>query len=183
MITLVEVIILSLNLSAIQRRKEIIRLLLKENRALKGSYIANKFSVTRQIVVKDIAILRAEGHKIIATPEGYIISSNDNILYKRIFAVCHSSDDIKEEFSSIIKYGGIIEDVIVEHPVYGELKSMLMIKTLNDIENFIDNFNNNDVKPLSILTSGVHLHTVSAESEEILNQIEHELKLKNMIIT
>ena len=174
---------MSLNLSAIQRRKEIIRILIKENRALKGSYIANKFNVTRQIVVKDIAILRAEGNKIIATPEGYIISSNDMILYKRIFAVSHSSDDIKMEFSSIVKYGGIIEDVIVEHPVYGELKAMLMIKTLNDIENFIINFNNNDVKPLSALTSGVHLHTVSAESEEILNLIEKELKSKNMIIT
>lgn len=174
---------MSLNLSATQRRKEIIKLLIKENKALKGIYIANTFSVTRQIVVKDIAILRAEGNKIIATPEGYIISNNDNVLYKRIFAVCHSSDDIKMEFSSIIKYGGIIDDVIVEHPVYGELKAMLMIKTLNDIENFITNFNNNEVKPLSALTSGIHLHTVSAESEEILNLIESELKLKNIIIT
>lgn len=174
---------MSLNLSAIQRRKEIIKLLIKENKALKGSYIANEFNVTRQIVVKDIAILRAEGNAIIATPEGYIISSNDKILYKRIFAVCHSSNDIKDEFSSMIKYGGIIEDVIVEHPLYGELKAMLMIKTLNDIENFISNFNNNDVKPLSALTSGVHLHTVSAESEEILNLIEEELKSKKIIIT
>lgn len=174
---------MSLNLSAIQRRKEIIKLLIKENKALKGSYIANKFNVTRQIVVKDIAILRAEGNSIIATPEGYIISINDKIMYKRIFAVCHSADDIKDEFSSMIKYGGIIEDVIVEHPLYGELKAMLMIKTLNDIENFINKFNNNDVKPLSALTSGVHLHTVSAESEEILNLIEEELKLKKIIIT
>ncbi|MDZ5016776.1 HTH domain-containing protein, partial [Clostridium perfringens] len=57
---------------AIERREKIIKLIIEKNRAIKGTELADLFGVTRQIIVKDIAILRAAGKNIIATPDGYI---------------------------------------------------------------------------------------------------------------
>ena len=83
----------------------------------------------------------------------------------------------------IIKYGGIIEDVIVEHPLYGEMKGMLMIKNYNELDKFLNKYKEYDAKLLSVLTNGVHLHTISVDSEENLQLIMKELKEENFIIS
>ena len=41
-----------------------------------GSTLAKDFNVTRQVIVQDMAILRAEGKDIIATPQGYMMAKN-----------------------------------------------------------------------------------------------------------
>ncbi len=99
-------------------------------------------------------------------------------LVKKIIAVCHDSKDIKNELEIIIKFGGIVEDVLVEHPVYGEIKAMLMIKSMYDIYNFIQSIKENKAEPLLILTGGIHLHTISSDDEGIMNKIIEELKKK-----
>lgn len=167
--------------SSTERRSEIIKLMIKENRALKGTFLASRYGVTRQIIVKDIAILRAEGNNIIATPEGYILGKEDNRL-KSIIAVTHTEDRMEEELETIVKYGGIVEDVIVEHSLYGEIRGMLMIKNLNDLQKFMNRYKENKVKPLSLLTDGVHLHTISADSEENMKNIIRELETKGFVI-
>lgn len=168
-------------MSSTERRSEIIKLMIKENRALKGTFLASRYGVTRQIIVKDIAILRAEGNNIIATPEGYILGKEDNRL-KSIIAVTHTEDRMEEELETIVKYGGIVEDVIVEHSLYGEIRGMLMIKNLNDLQKFMNRYKENKVKPLSLLTDGVHLHTISADSEENMKDIIRELETKGFVI-
>ena len=168
-------------MNAIKRRNSILYDLEKSDKALKGSILAEKYSVTRQIIVKDIAILRAQGNSIIATPDGYVIGKEDNRI-RRIIAVTHSEDRLSEELNIIIKYGGIIEDVIVEHPIYGEIKGMLMIKNLYDLENFMDKCKQNKAKLLSLLTNGVHIHTITADSEENMQSILNELKEKGFTI-
>lgn len=168
-------------MNAIKRRNSILYDLEKSDKALKGSILAERYSVTRQIIVKDIAILRAQGNSIIATPDGYVIGKEDNRI-RRIIAVTHSEDRLSEELNIIIKYGGIIEDVIVEHPIYGEIKGMLMIKNLYDLENFMDKCKQNKAKLLSLLTNGVHIHTITADSEENMQSILNELKEKGFTI-
>lgn len=165
-----------------KRREDILIKLIESNTPIKGTEFANFYNVTRQIIVKDIAILRAKGNKIIATPDGYIISSDDNRI-KSIIAVCHDEDKMKEELEIIIKYGGIIEDVIVDHPLYGEIKGNLMIKNLNDSNNFIINYKNNKAKLLAILTNGIHIHTISTDDEKNMTLIKRELKEKGFIIS
>lgn len=164
------------------RREDILIRLIESVTPIKGTDFAKLYNVTRQIIVKDIAILRAKGNKIIATPDGYIITSEDNRV-RTILAVCHKSNRIEEELEIIIKYGGIIEDVIVEHPLYGEIKGILMIKNLNDLNNFIKRYENNKAKPLSVLTNGVHIHTISADNEENMELIKKELKESGFIIS
>ena len=168
-------------MNAIERRELILKELKESDRALKGIFLANKYSVTRQIIVKDIAILRAEGNLIIATPEGYIIGKEDNRI-RRIIAVTHKEDRLEEELKIIVKYGGIVEDVIVEHPIYGEIKGMLMIKNLYDLENFLNKYRKDQAKLLSLLTNGIHIHTITADNEESMKAILKELKIKGFVI-
>ncbi|WP_300381488.1 transcription repressor NadR [Clostridium sp.] len=166
---------------ALDRRDEIFRIILNSNKAIKGLELAQIFHVTRQVIVKDIAILRASGKDIIATPEGYIYNKQLNRI-KKIIAVNHNENDTVNELETVVKYGGIIEDVIIEHSIYGEIRASLMIKNLHDLNKFIDKFNSNGNKPLSNLTNGVHLHTISADSEEEINLIEEELKNRGFLL-
>lgn len=168
-------------MNSIERREDIIKLLISNNKALKGTVMADSYGVTRQIIVKDIAILRAKGNKIIATPDGYIIGKEDNRI-KQIIAVTHDESKLGQELNIVIKYGGIIEDVIVEHPLYGEIKGMLMIKNLNDLEKFLINYKKSDAKLLSLLTKGVHIHTISADTESNMKLILEELNKNGFII-
>jgi transcriptional regulator of NAD metabolism len=164
-----------------ERREYIIKALVSNSEPQKGSILATELGVTRQIIVKDIAILRAEGNNIIATPEGYIIPKNQRPKVRKIVAVCHRSEEIEEELEVVVKYGGSIVDVIVEHPLYGEIRGMLMIKTINDINNFMKKFHEVKAEPLLKLTGGVHIHTIEAESEEAMSNIMEELIKRNFI--
>lgn len=170
-------------MNSIERRNEILKMLFNASMPLKGVDLAKEFGVTRQVIVRDIAILRAQGKDIIATPEGYIISRSGEFKIKRIIAVSHDKNQLYDEMATIIKYGGTIEDVIVEHPLYGEIRSNLLIKTLAELEAFMKSFKEHKAEPLSALTGGLHLHTISAEREDILDKIIEELKIKNYIIT
>jgi len=169
-------------MSSIDRRNNIFKLLVESNEPLKGSVIAQKYSVTRQVIVKDIAILRAKGKSIIATPDGYIINKIEHKV-KVIIAVTHTEEEMFDEMNIVIKYGGIIEDVIVEHPLYGEITGMLMIKNYNELNKFIEKYKEQRAKLLSVLTNGVHLHTIAAESEDDINLIISELRKRNFIVS
>jgi transcriptional regulator of NAD metabolism len=169
-------------MNSIERRDNIINLLLESNEPIKGNVIAKKYSVTRQVIVKDIAILRAKGKSIIATPDGYIINKNENKV-KAIIAVIHNEEEMFDEMSIVIKYGGTIEDVIVEHPLYGEITAMLMIKNYNELNKFVQKYQEQRARLLSVLTNGVHLHTISAENEDDINLIISELKKCNFIVS
>jgi uncharacterized protein len=169
-------------MNSIERREDIFKLLLESERPLKGTYIAEKYSVTRQVIVRDIAILRAKGQNIIATPDGYIVNKNDNKV-KAIIAVNHREDQMVKEMEIVIKYGGIIEDVIVEHPLYGEIRGMLMIKNYNELNKFSSKYKNQEARLLSVLTNGVHIHTIAADNSNDINLIIKELKECNFIVS
>ena len=169
-------------MKADERRSNIIEMLMKEKRAIKGTTLAESFNVTRQIIVKDIAILRAKGNNIIATPDGYMINEDNSNRVKSVIAVNHNDEEVIKELEIVVKYGGIIEDVIVEHPLYGEIRGILMIKNLNDLNKFKNSLNQIDAKPLSMLTNGVHLHAISADSVENMELIKEELKESGFIL-
>lgn len=169
-------------MKADERRNSIMEMLISEKKAIKGTTLAESFNVTRQIIVKDIAILRAKGNNIIATPDGYMINDDNSNRVKSVIAVNHNDEDVIKELEIVVKYGGIIEDVIVEHSLYGEIKGILMIKNLNDLNKFKNSLKQINAKPLSILTNGVHLHTISADSVENMELIKEELKENGFIL-
>jgi len=169
-------------MTSAKRREKIKNLLIQSQEPVKGQILAEMFEVTRQIIVKDIAIIRAEGVDIISTPKGYMALKENINSIKKVIAVNHGREEVKNELETIVKYGAIVEDVIVEHPLYGEIRAMLMLKNMMDIENFYSNFKQYEAEPLSALTNGVHLHTIICENERVLSNIVEELNKKGFLI-
>lgn len=167
-----------------KRRKKLLERLKKAKEALIGSQLAEEFGVSRQVIVQDIALLRAQGEKIIATSQGYIYEKNMGISTVQASFACQHSDGaaLRDELMTVINYGGRIIDVKVEHPIYGELSGNLMISTAADVDNFIDNYEQNEAALLSELTDGVHLHTIEAVNEQVLEKIKKELKEKGYLL-
>lgn len=167
-----------------ERRLEIINILNKLDEPISGTELAKKLGVSRQVIVQDIAILRASGEEIIATPQGYIVLKDvdGNRIIKTIVCKHSTYDEIEDELKTIVDMGGKILDVIVEHPVYGEIKGSLMISSRLDVEKFIKNLKNTNAEPLSSLTDGIHIHSIEIEDEETFKKIIEKLEEKSYLI-
>jgi hypothetical protein len=166
------------------RRNELLSKLKKSHQAVTGSELAEEFGVSRQVIVQDIALLRAKGEKIIATSQGYYYEDNLGMQTIRASIACKHSDgqELRDELTTIVNYGGRIVDVKVEHPIYGELIGNLMISTLEDVEKFLDNYRFNDTSLLSELTEGVHLHTIEVVNKQVLDLIKEKLAEKSLLL-
>lgn len=162
-----------------ERREEILHLLLTSTSPLSGTWLANHFSVSRQVIVQDIAIIRAQNHEILSTNRGYLLHSPTRA--KRVIKVYHTDEQIADELYTIVDLGGIAEDVIVRHRVYGELRADLKVASRRDVNQFLEELKSGKSAPLKGITSGYHYHTISAASEEILNLIEAELDQKGYL--
>ncbi|MGX8680030.1 MAG: transcription repressor NadR [bacterium] len=152
------------------RKLEILKIIQNSIKPVSASVLARHFGVSRQIIVGDIALLRASGHEIAATPKGYIIPQKNNGLQKTI-AVKHNDKQMRDELNLIVDEGGIIKDVIVEHQVYGEIRANLDISSRYDVNIFIDAIQKTNSAPLSTLTDGVHLHTLIVTDEDMYARI------------
>ena len=165
------------------RRIEIINMLNKECKTIKGTELAKTFNVSRQVIVQDIAILRAEGFNIMATPQGYIIPNNVTERLKKAIVSKHQSiEDMEEELSIMIDLGAKVLDVIVEHPIYGEVKGILNIGYREELNNFLKQIKSENAEPLSSLTDGIHIHNIEVPSEENFIKIKEALIKKGYLI-
>lgn len=165
-----------------QRREKITEILLTREDAVSGSELAKLLGVSRQVIVQDIALLRAVNKNILATTKGYLLYVQEQQKVTRCFMVRHTTEEIEDELCTIIDLGGKVLDVIVMHDVYGQIQADLVLQTRADIVQFIGKVEKTKSVPLKVLTDGSHLHTVQADSEEILNQIEEKLREKNYLI-
>jgi uncharacterized protein len=166
-------------------RREVIRELLAGcKEPISGTSLAKRFAVSRQVIVQDIAILRAGGLEIMATSQGYCIPETfkqpDKIQFK--VACRHSAEDMEKELEIIVDHGGRILDVAVEHPVYGELQGRLMLSSRRDIKQFLQNIKQTCAEPLSVLTQGVHLHTIEVSDMETKKMIIDELNQAGILL-
>lgn len=167
-----------------ERRKEILKTLNRSKKPIKGTDLSQMFNVSRQVIVQDIALLRARGENILATPQGYIIPHiyGKNKIIKSIVCKHEGYDQIEDELKAIIDMGGKAVDVIVEHPVYGEIKSPLEISSRLELEQFMENLKQTKAEPLSSLTGGIHIHTIEVEDEESFKKIKEILMKKKYLI-
>ena len=169
-------------MSAQERRRKLLHKLEKSKEPITGSSLADYFSVSRQVIVQDIALLRAQGEEIQATSQGYVIPEVKGKMVERTIACTHNGEEIEAELATIIKYGGRVRDVIVEHPLYGELKGLLRIQSRADLDEFLKQYEKNNVKPLLTLTGGIHLHTIEALNQEVLDLIEEKLRAQGFLL-
>lgn len=155
-----------------KRRNELLSLLRKASEPITGSELAKSFNVSRQVIVQDIAILRASGVQIFASLQGYLVPSLPEEDWVRSVVACrHTRDEILDELGIVVDLGGRVLDVIVEHPVYGELRGNLMVASRRDLNLFLKSLNKTEANPLLALTGGIHLHTLEAHDQEVMHEI------------
>ncbi|MBP1765124.1 MAG: hypothetical protein H6Q65_2182 [Firmicutes bacterium] len=169
-------------MDARERRNQLVNKLKMTGMPVTGSSLAQELGVSRQVVVGDMAILRAAGVEIYATPQGYLIPVARPQSVKMVKIACHHGwDKLADELAIIIDNGGKVIDVIVEHPIYGELKGNLMLASRRDMDDFLHKLKNSGAEPLSAITGGIHLHTVEVPSLNVLARIEKELDEQNIL--
>lgn len=164
------------------RRDKIMELLTTSTEAISGTELAKILKVSRQVIVQDIALLRAVNKNILSTTKGYILYVQENQKVNRVFMLKHSTDQIEDELCAIVDNGGNVLDVIVSHELYGEIKVDLIIKNRQDVYDFVKRVKTKNTVPLKELTDSVHLHTIEADTEENLDKIEQVLKEKGYLI-
>ena len=156
-----------------QRRDKIKELLASSPTPLSGSHLANLLNVSRQVIVTDIAILRAAGEDVESTPQGYRLAGEK--MCERVFKVHHEPDQSEMELYLFVDCGATVKDVFVSHRAYGTLRAELNIRSRMDVASFMESIRSGKSSLLSNVTDGYHYHTVLAPSEEILDIIEDKL--------
>lgn len=162
-----------------ERRKIIIEAIKNSNEPLSGSALGKLTGVSRQVVVQDIALLRAQHYPVIATNRGYIFS--DVHKFTRILKMQHSNEQTEDELKTIVDLGGTVVDVMINHRVYGKMTARLNIRSRRDINNFMQDIKSGKSTPLMNITSGYHFHTVCADSQEALADIQAALQKKGYL--
>ena len=163
-----------------QRREQIVRQIQESKEPVSGKKLAELYGVSRQVIVQDIALIRTAGYDIISTNRGYILNTQKAI--SRVFKVQHTDEQTEEELYEIVDLGGCVEIVMVNHRVYGHMEAPLGIHSRRKAAAFIEDIKSGKSSPLKNITSNYHYHTVSAESEEILDEIEEMLRAKGFLI-
>lgn len=168
-------------MEAASRRQAILDRLRSADRPVSASALAAGLNVSRQIIVGDIALLRAGGAEISATPRGYVLPrATDGIT--RTIACRHTLAQTGQELDILVDNGCTVLDVIVEHPVYGQLTGQLQISSRYDVEQFLVRVRDSDAAPLSMLTGGLHLHTLCCPNEDAYTRACASLKAAGLLL-
>lgn len=167
-----------MNLDGNARREAIVKYLSSKTSPVSGTELAKHFGVSRQIIVQDIALLRAENRNILSTNKGYVLfhPQEKRIGCTAVILVKHTMEQTMDEMRAIVDYGGSMLDVFVDHDLYGQIRVDLVINDIQDAEEFCDKMQHSSSKPLKVLTEDCHYHTIKAPSEKALELIMKDLK-------
>ncbi|MGL5260167.1 MAG: transcription repressor NadR [Lachnospiraceae bacterium] len=164
------------------RREELLSLLENAKEPVKGSYLAKVLNVSRQVIVQDIALLRAQKKEVLSTNKGYILQEKEEDLFQEVFLVKHNKEDVIKELFCIVDCGGKIQNVGVEHEIYGQIEVPLIISSRLDAEEFCKRLETCTNNPLSSMTEEVHYHMVCAQSKKALDKIRENLEEMGFLI-
>lgn len=166
-------------MSGQERREQIVKMIQQSDAPVAGTTLAKKLGVSRQVIVQDMALLRANGVEILSTHRGYVLQ--DGTMISRVFKVHHTGERVEEELNLFVDLGGKVEDVFVYHKVHGVIRASLQIKSRRDVRKYLQEIAQGSSTQLLNLTSGYHYHTVVAESKEDLDLIQTELEKIGML--
>ena len=129
-----------------------------------------------------VAYLRKEAVALPdGTPRGYVLpQATDGIT--RTIACRHTLAQTGQELDILVDNGCTVLDVIVEHPVYGQLTGQLQISSRYDVEQFLARIRDSDAAPLSLLTGGLHLHTLRCPNEDAYTRACAALKAAGLLL-
>ena len=164
-----------------ERRKEILSILQSSPQPISAGALAARLAVSRQIIVGDVALLRAAGEDISATPRGYVILRPGPGLIRQT-ACRHDGAGMEAELNAMVDQGCTVVDVIVDHPIYGQLTGPLQLSSRRDVGQFLERCAQSEARPLSDLTGGIHLHTLSCPGEEAYGRVLAELRRLGVLL-
>lgn len=161
-----------------ERRGLLVVWLREAHQPLSGKVLAERANVSRQVIVQDMSLLKAAGEPIVATSRGYVYWSDPNEAgsYTSVIAVCHDTADTADELYILVDLGVFIKNVMVEHPIYGDITGSLMLKNRRDVDTFLSELESKGASLLSRLTGGVHLHTIEADTNEQIEEAKTALR-------
>lgn len=168
-------------MQAEERRQRILEILRQSGQPVSAGRLAQEFDVSRQVVVGDVALLRAGGEEIQATPRGYRMAALAPGLLRQV-ACCHDAPGMEAELNAIVDEGCAVLDVIVDHPIYGQLTGPLQLTSRYDVRQFLDRCTDAEARPLSELTSGIHLHTLSCPDEAAFHRVRGALRSLGVLL-
>ena len=159
-------------MNAATRRSTILEIIKKSSDPISATVLAKRFDVSRQVIVGDIALLRAQGHEITATARGYLLPrSPDALPYTAIIPCIHTPENTRAELYTMVNMGAFVDNVIVEHHIYGEIIGQLNLKNTEDVDAFMARVDSLETKLLSELTDGIHIHTISCVDVNHYNRV------------
>ena len=142
-------------MNAAQRRERILTRLTGASEPMSASLLAGELGVSRQIVVGDVALLRAAGAQI--------------------------DEEMRAELYTVVDQGGVVVDVAVENPLYGELRGNLNLASRYDVDLFLRQAADTPECLLSRMTGGVHLHTLHCPDEASFRRVKAALAEKGLL--
>ena len=163
-----------------ERRRRLIKELQAHPDPIRGEDLARLLGVTRQVVVHEVALLRAAGIAVESTPRGYYLPSDQGPPHRTVLAVRHEPSQTHDELYAMVDHGLTVENVAVEHPVYGVLEGGLHLRSRSDVDQFLQAVRDHDAGLLSVLTQGCHLHTVSYYNSRDLDAAVEALRAKSI---
>lgn len=168
-------------MNAQQRRAHILERLEQSAQPVSATALAGELGVSRQIIVGDVALLRAAGADITATPRGYVVRRAAGLV--RQVAVQHRPEEMEGELNAMVDQGCTVLDVVVEHPVYGQLTGRLDLSSRYDVSEFIRRVSKSRSHPLSDLTDGIHLHTIACPDEGAYQRVLEALEREGFLLS
>lgn len=156
-----------------ERRNQIIHILQSSCEPVSGVALAKQLNVSRQVIVQDIALLRAKDTRIHSTNRGYVLDKQQEV--SRVFKVIHTEAQTRTELETIIDLGGWVKDVFVYHKAYGVIRGELNLHSRYEIEHYIGELQSGKSSLLMNVTSGYHYHTVFANDVAVLDRIQEAL--------
>lgn len=165
-----------------ERRRAIEQLLRTSAEPITGNQLAALYGVSRQIIVQDMAVLRAGGMEVEASAQGYRMKQEAGS-FACVVACRHSGmDELKRELYTVVDAGACVSDIIVEHPVYGEIVGKLFINSRSAADQLVENLSRPEAAPLSVVTGGLHLHTITASTQQSLDMAVESLKTSGFVV-
>ncbi len=168
-----------------ERRQLIVKALQATTSPISGTKLGDMMNVSRQVIVGDVTLLKALGEPIIATSRGYIYmhAQDENNKIESVIVCNHAAHETETELNIFVDHGVTVKDVKVEHPLYGDLTASVMVANRTEVKRFIEHIRQTNASLLLELTEGVHLHTVSANSAEQIEEAKKELKKAGILVS
>lgn len=158
------------------RRQQLLDYLKSSDKPIPGSYLADILDVSRQTIVQDIAFLRKDGFEIVSTTQGYLLERGSKAQYREVLGIVHTPQQLQRELEILVAHHVTVEDVFIEHPIYGRIKGELHIVTPKDVKQFLDKRSRSPIPLFSEVTGGFHYHTLVAEDAETIDEAKTALK-------